>query len=38
MTLVLLPVEDKKGENRIRDVAATLWELAFKISERGISL
>jgi hypothetical protein len=34
---LLLPVEGKEGEKRIRDIAATLWELAFKISEKGAS-
>jgi hypothetical protein len=34
---LLLPVEGKDGEKTIRAIAAKLWELAYKLSEKGIS-
>jgi hypothetical protein len=35
---LLLPVEGKDGEKRIRAIAATLWGLAFRIREKAASL
>jgi hypothetical protein len=32
--IFLLPIEGKKGEKNIRSIAAKLWELAYKISEK----
>jgi hypothetical protein len=35
---LLLRVEGKDGEKRIRGIAATLWEFAFKVGEKQIGL
>src|ERR1017187_2228451 len=33
--VLLMPIEGKYGEQRIRNIAAKIWELAYKIGEKG---
>jgi len=35
--VLLMPVEGKYGEQRVRNLAAKLWELAYKTGEKGIA-
>jgi hypothetical protein len=34
--VLLMPIEGKYGEDRVRNIAAKLWELAYKAGEKGI--
>ena len=35
--ILLMPIEGKYGEKRVRNIAAKLWELAYKTGEKGVS-